>query len=342
MPSEAAGPAEGGGSEALLRELETRVRAVVGASSWWERHGLDGAILALSLLVLPAGFLCLRADNVLVFAVGLVVLGVSHYTLTVKGSHLATHGALTKSKRWSKIWTVFFVEVCTAFTAEHARHGHVKMHHGYTNVLGLGDSSTWRLPLLNRYVYMFLAPLLIPVLTPLVALERLRTLEPREALRSLTLIGLGLYSHYWLLRHVSAFQSVGSALLCMLVTRSLLAHPYLHVNIFQHIGLPMFSLKTKPRRIHMMSLGVLNLPRLPVLDWAFGHSIISCHVEHHLFPTLSDNMCLKVKPVVSQFLKEKQLPYNEDSYGARFRLFLSRYEELMVQAPPITELVGLQ
>lgn len=44
----------------------------------------------------------------------------------------------------------------------------------------------------------------------------------------------------------------------------------------------------------MMSLGVLNLPRLPVLDWAFGHSIVSCHVEHHLFPRLSDNMCLKV------------------------------------------------
>lgn len=56
----------------------------------------------------------------------------------------------------------------------------------------------------------------------------------------------------------------------------------------------MFSRDQKPRRIHMMSLGVLNLPRLPVLDWAFGHSIISCHVEHHLFPKLSDNMCLKV------------------------------------------------
>lgn len=50
----------------------------------------------------------------------------------------------------------------------------------------------------------------------------------------------------------------------------------------------------------------------------------------------------QVKPVVSQFLHEKQLPYNEDSYLARFWLFLSRYEELMVQAPPITELVGLQ
>lgn len=56
----------------------------------------------------------------------------------------------------------------------------------------------------------------------------------------------------------------------------------------------MFSLDKKPRRIHMMSLGVLNLPRQPVLDWAFGHSLISCHVEHHLFPWLSDHMCLKV------------------------------------------------
>lgn len=65
-------------------------------------------------------------------------------------------------------------------------------------------------------------------------------------------------------------------------------------RLSQHIGLPMFSRDKKPRRIHMMSLGVLNLPRLPVLDWAFGHSLISCHVEHHLFPKLSDNMCLKV------------------------------------------------
>uniref|UniRef100_A0A452TRL3 Fatty acid desaturase 6 n=1 Tax=Ursus maritimus TaxID=29073 RepID=A0A452TRL3_URSMA len=291
---------------------------------------------------LHAGFLCLRSENVLVLGLGITILGVCHYTLTVKGSHLATHGALTESKGWSKVWELFFVEVCSAFSAEYAHYGHVKLHHGYTNVLGLGDSSTWRLPCLNRFVYMFLAPLSIPVITPLVAVERLRRAELRSAVRTLGLISLGLYAHYWLLRSVSGFRSPGSALLCMLTTRSLLAHPYLHVNIFQHIGLPMFSRDKKPRRIHMMSLGVLNLPRLPLLDWAFGHSLISCHVEHHLFPRLSDNMCLKVKPVVSGFLHEKQLPYNEDSYLARFRLFLSRYEEFMVQTPPITELVGLQ
>lgn len=50
----------------------------------------------------------------------------------------------------------------------------------------------------------------------------------------------------------------------------------------------------------------------------------------------------QVKPLVSKFLHDKQLPYNEDSYLARFQLFLSRYEEFMVHAPSITELVGLQ
>lgn len=63
--------------------------------------------------------------------------------------------------------------------------------------------------------------------------ERLRKVELRSAVCTLGLISLGLYVHYWLLRNVSGFRSPGSALLCMLVTRSLLAHPYLHVNIFQ-------------------------------------------------------------------------------------------------------------
>lgn len=47
--------------------------------------------------------------------------------------------------------------------------------------------------------------------------------------------------------------------------------------------------------------------------------------------------------MVSQFLREKQLPYKEETYLACFRLFLRRYnEEFMVQTPPITKLVGLQ
>ncbi|NXB29592.1 FADS6 desaturase, partial [Eulacestoma nigropectus] len=328
--------------EALMTELSELVQKVVKSSSWWERHGVDISILACSFLLLPAGFLCLQSAQAIPFLVGVLTLGVVHHTLTVKGSHLASHNALTESKSWGKVWAIFFIELCSAFTVEQATYNHVKIHHGYTNVIGLGDSSTWKLPFLNRYIYMFIAPLAVPILTPLVALDLLRNVEWKAALRTLCCMFLGFYCHYWLLLHVSGFQSPWSALLCMLLTRSLLAHPYIHVNIFQHIGLPMFAADRKPKRIHLMSLGVLNLPRNALLDWSFGHSLISCHVEHHLFPSLSDNMCLKIKPIVSQYLKQKKLPYNEDTYSSRLWLFLQRYEELMVHAPPITELVGAQ
>ncbi|KAM6050059.1 fatty acid desaturase 6 isoform 1-T1 [Theristicus caerulescens] len=337
-----AGQEPGQREEALMAELSELVQKVVKSSSWWDRHGVDISILTCSFLLLPAGFLCLRSAQAIPFLVGVLTLGVVHHTLTVKGSHLASHNALTESKSWGKVWAIFFIELCSAFTAEQATYNHVKIHHGYTNVIGLGDSSTWKLPFLNRYIYMFIAPLAVPIITPLVALDLLRNVEWKAALRTLCCMFLGLYCHYWLLLHVSGFQSPWSALLCMLLTRSLLAHPYIHVNIFQHIGLPMFTADRKPKRIHLMSLGVLNLPRNALLDWSFGHSLISCHVEHHLFPSLSDNMCLKIKPIVSQYLKQKKLPYNEDTYASRLRLFLQRYEELMVHAPPITELVGIQ
>ncbi|XP_070790739.1 fatty acid desaturase 6 [Pituophis catenifer annectens] len=331
-----------GSEEALMGELSEMVHKVVKTSSWWERHGVDDTIIALNLLSLPLGFLLLRSSNPFVFLVGIAVLGVAHHTLTVKASHLASHNALVESKSWGKLWSIFFIEVCSSFTAERGSYNHVKMHHAYTNVIGLGDSSTWKVPFLNRYVYMFIAPIAVPVITPLVAIGLLTEVELKTAIRTLCCIFIGLYAHCWLLLNISGFQSIWSTLGCMLITRALLAHAYIHVNIFQHIGLPMFSPDKKPKRIHMMSCGVLNLPRNPLLDWTFGHSLISCHVEHHLFPGFSDNMCLKIKPVVSQYLKKKKLRYNEDSYLSRLKLFLDKYEELMVHAPPITELVGIQ
>lgn len=51
---------------------------------------------------------------------------------------------------------------------------------------------------------------------------------------------------------------------------------------------------------------------------------------------------LQVKPVVSKYLTEKKLPYQQDSYLSRLNLFFHKYQELMVFAPPITELVGVQ
>ncbi|XP_018591844.1 fatty acid desaturase 6 [Scleropages formosus] len=328
--------------ESLMMELRRRVQRTVRESSWWETRGVDCAILTAAFACLPAAFLLLRSSQVLWFTLGLLLMGTAHAVITVKGAHLASHGALSESRAWGDVWAIFFIEVCGSFTARAGVQAHVKMHHAHTNIIGLGDSSTWRVPFLPRGVYLFLAPLAVPIITPLVALAQLRGQSPAYAVRTVLLVALGWYSHYWLLLHVSGFRSAGSAVLCMLACRAMFSLPYIHVNIFQHIGLAMFSPNRRPKRIYQMTHGVLNLPRNPLLDWTFGHSLISCHVEHHLFPSLSDHMCLKVKPIVSKYLKEKELPYQEDAYLSRLRLFFHKYQELMVFAPPITELVGVQ
>ncbi|XP_043941110.1 fatty acid desaturase 6 [Protopterus annectens] len=330
------------GKESVMHELSLLVQKTVRNSSWWERRGLDISIIAFGFICAFAGFLLLASSDAFPFLLGFTLLGVAHTVITVKGSHLASHNALTESKCWSKFWIVFFLEVCSAFTAEKGAHAHVKLHHAHTNIIGLGDSSTWKLPFLNRYVYMFIAPLAVPVITPLVALSLLWDVPLKVALRTIFLISLGLWANYWLLINISGFQSVWSAILCMFLSRALLSIPYVHVNIFQHIGLAMFLPEKRPKRMQQMSYGVLNLPRNPILDWSFGHSLINCHVEHHLFPNLSDQLCLKVKPVVSKYLTEQHLPYNEDTYLSRLKMFIRQYEELMVHAPAITDLVGIQ
>ncbi|KAM6964498.1 fatty acid desaturase 6 [Tautogolabrus adspersus] len=328
--------------ESLMTELTRLVQMTVKESSWWERRGMDCSILAAAFLCLPPAFLLLGSSQLLWFSAGVLLMGVAHAILTIKGTHLASHGALSESQAWSKFWAIFFIEICGSFSARAGVQGHIKMHHAHTNVIGLGDSSVWKVPFLPRTIYLFIAPLSVPIITPLVALAHLRGNSPLLICRTILMVTLGLYSQYWLLIHVSGFLSPVSALLCMLVCRAMFSVPYIHVNIFQHIGLPMFSATSRPKRVYQMTHGVLNLPRNFLLDWIFGHSLINCHVEHHLFPFLSDNMCLKVKPVVSKYLTEKKLPYQEDRYLSRLQLFFNKYQELMVFAPAITELVGVQ
>ncbi|XP_051927764.1 fatty acid desaturase 6 [Hippocampus zosterae] len=334
---------EDGEEESAMKELKRKVEAVVKASSWWERRGLDCAILAGAFVVcLPAGFLLLRSSEAPRFACGLLLMGVAHAVITVKGSHMASHGALSQSPAAKRFWALFFIEICGAFSAHVASAGHVKLHHAHTNVIGMGDSSVWKLPRLPRLLYLFVAPLAVPVVTPLAALAELGGASAVLLLRTVLLILLGVASHFWLLLTVSGFRSPLGAGLCMLATRAMFSLPFIHVNIFQHIGLAMYSRSARPARLLQMSHGVLNLPRNVLLDWTFGHSLISCHVEHHLFPFLSDNMCLKVKPAVRRYLADRNLPYQEDGYVSRLRLFFHKYQELMVAAPPITRLVGVQ
>ncbi|KAM4664150.1 fatty acid desaturase 6 isoform 1-T3 [Discoglossus pictus] len=326
--------------DSLMWKLSQMVQEEWKRSSWWERHGIDWSIIGLAMLAIPAGCLLLRLQSPYFMVLGILVLGLSNSVITVKGGHMGSHRTLCQSPTLGRLWATFFIEVCSSLPVACGEQGHVKLHHGHTNVIGSGDSSIWKAPALSCWVYMFLAPLTLPILTILAGLRFMMQMTLGRALRSLCCISLGLWCHLQLFFQISGL-SLGPAVCCMFLSRALLAIPFIHVNIFQHIGLAMFSPSNRPPRLQLMTNSVLNLPRNILLDWTFGHSIINCHLEHHLFPHLSDHMCLKVKPLVSSFLREHNLPYLEDTYLSRLRLFLRQYKELMVLAPPITQLAEL-
>lgn len=58
-----------------------------------------------------SAFLLLSSSQVCYFLLGLIVMGMAHAVITVKGTHLASHGALSESGAWRQFWAVFFIEV---------------------------------------------------------------------------------------------------------------------------------------------------------------------------------------------------------------------------------------
>ncbi|KAH9499402.1 Fatty acid desaturase 6 [Bulinus truncatus] len=324
-----------------FRELNNQILKIVNSSSWWEQHGKDWMILFMSISGYLCSYLLLSSTDLHIFFIGLILLGLCHSSITVKSAHMSAHNALCSSSKWNRIWSFICTDFIGTFSADVGHSIHVKCHHPHTNIIGLGDSSTFRAPLIPSLLYMFITPLLMPFLTPLVAIREISSEPFIKIVRHIFIAYLGLTFHITILLTISGL-SLPLALLIVFLSRNVLAIPYIHVNIFQHIGLPMYCPQHRPKKIYQMTTGVLNLPRNPILDYCFGHGIISCHTEHHLFPTLSDNMCLKIQPVVRKFCQENSLPYHMDTYYGRVWHFLTNYKQLMVDAPPVTKFVGLQ
>jgi fatty acid desaturase 6 len=323
--------------------LNQKVTAVIQSSSFWERYGLDLTQMVAAYTLYYISYLMLASKDNLIFASGIIVMGLCHTQLTVKVGHAAVHGAMSSSPTLNKLICFMTSDFIGTFSTDVGYDIHIKTHHPHTNIIGLGDSSTWKAPFVPNFLYMFVTPLLTPILICLVSMKEILKISTSwfKVLRHVLIAYGGLAFHLYLLLSVSKL-SLGTSLLVMFLNRNVLTIPYIHVNIFQHIGLPMYSQKHRPKKIYQMTTGVLNLPRNPILDFTFGHSIQSCHIEHHLFPKLSDNMCLKVQPVVKAFCLENGLPYHYDTYVNRTKIFLFDYQHLMVNAPPITKFVGLQ
>ncbi|PAA68617.1 hypothetical protein BOX15_Mlig001555g5 [Macrostomum lignano] len=323
-----------------FKQLKEKVDDIAKNASWFEKYAWDNAHFLSGCVFYAAGLAFLASSDFGRLLVGGFLVGLGHSIVTAKIIHLSAHGAMGESELYNKFLSWFSGDFVGLFPAEAGFDIHIREHHPHTNIIGLGDSSTWRMPMLPGPVYLFLAPVLFPAVTPLVGASLL-VKKPLKLLAFLVSAGLGLYTFVAIMVHWCGYTPLGG-LVTLMLCRSLFSFSYIHINIFQHIGLPMWSQSSRPARLFQMASGVLNLHSNPLLDLAFGHSLISCHVEHHLFPRLSDSMCLRVKPAVRNFLLANNLPYNEDYYYNRLKIFMVDYEKLMVNAPPIWHYVGLQ
>lgn len=323
-----------------FKDLKEKVDDIVKRATWFEKYGRDNAHFLFGCSVYVGGIALLASADPGRLLVGVFLVGLGHAILTAKTIHLAAHGAMGDSPTYNRLLSWFTGDFVGLFPAEAGYDIHIKEHHPHTNIIGLGDSSTWKIPMLPGPLYLFLAPVLMPTVTPLIGAS-LIVKKPLQLAFFLLSAALGLSTFVGILVHWCGYTPLGG-LVTLMLARSVFSFSYIHINIFQHIGLPMWSQSKRPARLYQMASGVLNLDSSPLLNLAFGHSLISCHVEHHLFPRLSDSMCLRVKPAVRSFLLASNLPYNEDSYTNRLKIFMSDYERLMVNAPPIWHYVGLQ
>jgi len=326
-------------------ELSEKVKKVVNDSSWWDLYGKEWRDILLGVPLFILGLTLLREDSILSSFVGIFIIGCVHSIWSNRGGHQATHNALAKSKLVNTICSQFFIAFTGGFSVDIAYESHIKCHHPHTNIIGLGDSSLWKAPMFGTHVYLYVLPLMLPPIMPLFSILELirskRTIS-LPMMKFCFVHGLGLVFYTWLL-HAWTGWSLTWVLIVSWMYRAILTLPYIHVNIFQHIGLTMYSQRKRPTsRLYQMATGVLNLSSNVLLNVVFGHGLISCHVEHHLFPHLSDNMCLKIKPIVKQFFLDHDLPYQEADYTERLRTFTLKYDEYMVKAPPITHFIGIQ
>jgi len=127
-----------------LSELNVKVRDLEEKCSWYERYGVDWVQFVGAICAVPVALLILRNDTIACQALGILLMCGYHTSLTARAGHLASHGALAESPKINYFLHVLFGEFVGSFSTKCGHDIHIKFHHPHTNIIGLGDSSTWK------------------------------------------------------------------------------------------------------------------------------------------------------------------------------------------------------
>lgn len=307
--------------------LSKEVNLVVKEYNWFGQYGFEWLTLAFRLGVFALIF-WFMAQSRIWFFVGFPFLSYLFFGIAITGMHQSRHNGYTKSVRANKINSYIFGDFWSGESSEWWYAHHVQDHHVYTNIYGK-DEDYFAFPWINRYLYLFIVPYVAVPGLIWGSFKFLWGKFSKFAWYTILVIS-GIIFQAWLFNLI--LHSWSWSLVAVFALRSLYTPVFLHLALFNHIGLE--KLMAKIPWLPHQSKTTRNVKPNWFLVGMGGNAFVHRHIEHHLFPSLPNRMLNKIMPLVREALAREGYTYIEDSYTRCLQMCIKYYKELFSKGPP--------
>lgn len=315
-------------SQKAFAALSKDVNQTVSQYSWLGQYGNEFLWFGLRLALFFAGFgLFSLSHTWWTRLASIAIIAYAFYGVGITGTHESRHNAFVRTRRANERWGYFFGDFWSGESSLWWYSHHVQDHHVYTNIHGK-DEEYFSFPWINRYIYFFLAPYLMLFLLVYGSIKFLWGKWRDLCVYSVLAIA-GYAFQTWLFAFTVSWPW---AIFCTWLMRSFYSPVFMHLALFNHIGLerlmekiPWLPHQTKTTR---------NLKPNWFLVGMGGNAFVHRHIEHHLFPSISNRMLVKIHPLVQNALKTEGYMYIEQTYSECLRLCLVNYKQLFLKGPP--------
>lgn len=306
-----------------LIALTQEVRDYLKNMGWVQRYAYETLIFLFKLGLFAGGVWVFSMPGVWNKILILPFLAFVSSSIAISGTHETGHRAFVKWPLLNKILGYFFADFWVGKSSLWFRYHHCEEHHVYTNMPQKEEQFMYY-PWMNSYVYFFGLPYLIFIWF---FYRSIRFLWGNwlQLLIFLILAIAGYVFHIYLF---ALFVPLPWAILSVYVMRYLFAPVFLQLTIFNHIDLDLLD-KPTPWLPHQ-SKTTRNIKKSWFFSWMGGNSLVDCHIEHHIFPTLSQTMLKKVHPIIEKYLLKEGYKYVEDSYWKCLRFCLKNYDRIFL------------
>ena len=176
-------------------------------------------------------------------------------------------------------------------------------------------------PGVNKYVYFFIVPYLVIFW---LILNSVKFLWGKWGKLFFYLIVMMLGWVFYITLF-SLVVSIEYAVLATFLMRTIFAPVFMHLAIFNHIGLD--EPKKRLSWIPHQTKTTRNLKGNWFLKGIGGNAFVECHLEHHLFPNISNKMLAKIRPIVKRYLERKGYMYTDEGYFKVLSRCLKDYDK---------------